>query len=201
MDSIIFLITKRGIGSVRKIWTILVIVVLVLALVGGFVRSYNNLVNLETEVDAQWAQVENQLQRRWDLIPNLVETTKGYMQHEQEVFSNIADARAKLAGASTTSDKIEAANELEGALSRLLVVVENYPNLKANENFLALSTQLEGTENRIAVERQRYNEAVAEWNKTIKRLPTVLLANMLGKESRTFFEVSSEARENPKVSF
>ena len=185
--------------TVKRSILVLIIVLLVVGAVFG--SSYNRLVGLEVDVDTQWAQVETQLQRRWDLIPNLVSTARAYMEHEQEVFSNIADARARLAGASATPDKVEAANQLEASLARLLVVVENYPTLKANENFRQLSDQLEGTENRIAVERRRYNEAVADWNRSIRRFPSVFIAGIFGMEGRAFFEMVPEAAGVPEVSF
>ncbi|MBI3291532.1 MAG: LemA family protein [Elusimicrobia bacterium] len=176
--------------------------VLVLGFIGTLVRSYNRLVTLNESIPAAWAQVENVLQRRHDLIPNLVNTVKGYMQHEQKVFTDIAAARAKLAGASRLEDKVQASAALEGALSRLLVIVENYPTLKANENFLVLQDELAGTENRIAVERRRYNEVVQAYNITIRRFPTVMVARYFGFGPRNvYFQVEEAARAVPKVTF
>jgi LemA protein len=178
--------------------------VLVVILVIGFwvVGIYNNLVGIDQNVKQNWAQVENQLQRRYDLIPNLVETVKGYAKHEKELFENVTKARSAWAGAKTTSEKVAAANQVEGALGRLMVVVENYPTLKASENFRALQDELAGTENRMAVARMRYNDAVQEYNTTAKRIPTVFFVNLFGFDrEKTFFEAVKEAREAPKVKF
>lgn len=166
------------------------------------ISGYNRLVTLNESIPAAWAQVENVLQRRHDLIPNLVNTVKGYMQHEQKVFADIAAARAKLAGAGRLEDKVRANTELEGALSRLLVIVENYPTLKANENFLQLQDELAGTENRIAVERRRYNEVVQAYNITIRRFPTLAIARLFGFGPRNvYFQVEETARAVPQVTF
>jgi len=170
------------------------IVVFLLWFFGSFGGTYNTFVALENQIEGQWAQVENQLQRRNDLIPNLVKVVKGYAKHEKDVFQGIADARAKLAGAKTTGDKVKANNELSGALSRLLMVVENYPLLQANKNFLALQDQLEGTENRIAVERQRYNEYVKLYNTKRRSFP----ANVIGSIFK--FEMKKDYIEVPKTS-
>jgi LemA protein len=164
-------------------------------------NTYNGLVTMDEGVKASWAQVENQLQRRYDLIPNLVETVKGYAAHEEGVFVKVTEARSKVAGASTIDNKIEANNELSSALSRLLVVVEQYPELKANENFIRLQDELAGTENRISVERRRYNETVREFNVRIRRFPTNLIAAMFNFEKASFFEVPEEKQEAPKVDF
>ena len=164
-------------------------------------NAYNGLVTMDETVKASWAQVENQLQRRYDLIPNLVETVKGYAAHEEGVFTKVTEARSKVAGASTIDNKIEANNELSSALSRLLVVVEQYPELKANENFIRLQDELAGTENRIAVERRRYNETVKEFNVKIRRFPTNLVAAMFNFEKAAFFDVPEEMQEAPKVDF
>ncbi|OGS45285.1 MAG: LemA family protein [Elusimicrobia bacterium RIFOXYD2_FULL_34_15] len=187
----------------KKGWIILgVIVLVVLILVGTYVSNYNRLVTFNESINGQWAQVENQLQRRNDLIPNLVKTVKGYMTHEKEVFTHIADARAKLAGAKTVDEKIKANQSLDTALSRLLVVVENYPNLKANENFIRLQDELAGTENRVAVERMRYNEVVLSYNILIKRFPSNLVAAMAGFGKKdVYFKAEEEAKSVPKVEF
>jgi LemA protein len=163
--------------------------------------TYNSLVRMDEEVKAAWAQVENQLQRRYDLIPNYVETVKGYAAHEKEVFLRVTEARSKVSGAANIQDKIQANNALSSALARLLVVVERYPELKANTNFIRLQDELAGTENRIAVERRRYNETVKTYNITIRRFPTNLLAGMFGFEKAAFFEVPEERQEAPKVQF
>jgi LemA protein len=163
--------------------------------------SYNRFVSQEEAVKAQWAQVQNQLQRRNDLIPNLVETVKGYASHEKEVFQQIAESRAKLAGAQTPADAIAAANQQSAALGRLLVIAENYPNLKANEQFNRLSDELAGTENRIAVERMRYNERVQEYNTGRRQFPGVLTAKMFGFKDYPLFEAPVAAQQVPKVSF
>ena len=163
--------------------------------------SYNRFVSQEEAVKAQWAQVQNQLQRRNDLIPNLVETVKGYASHEESVFKQIADSRSKLAGAQTPAQTIEAANEQTAALGRLLVIVENYPNLKANEQFNRLSDELAGTENRIAVERMRYNERVQEYNTSRRQFPGIITAKIFSFPDYPLFEAPPSAREVPKVSF
>ncbi len=163
--------------------------------------SYNRFVGDEEAIKAQWAQVENQLQRRNDLIPNLVETTKGYAGHETEVFKDIADSRAKLAGAKTPEDTIAAANQQTQALSRLLVVVENYPNLKANEQFNRLMDELAGTENRIAVERMRYNQLVQQYNTRRRQFPSNVTAKLFGFKEYPFFQAPPEAKQVPRVSF
>ena len=163
--------------------------------------SYNQFVSQEEAVKAQWAQVQNQLQRRNDLIPNLVETVKGYASHEQEVFQQIAESRAKLAGAQTPADTIAAANQQSSALSRLLVIAENYPNLKANEQFARLSDELSGTENRIAVERMRYNERVQEYNTSRRQFPGVITAKIFSFQDYPLFDAPAAAEQVPKVTF
>lgn len=183
-------------------WIILIVIlVIVLILFNTFKGVYNRLVALDEGVNAAWAQVENQLQRRLDLIPNLVNTVKGYAEHEKDVLTAVTNARARVGSAQTVPDKINANNQLTSALGRLLVVMENYPNLKADQNFLALQSQLEGTENRIAVERRRYNEATRTYNTTIRKFPDSILANMLGFERKTFFEADKGAKQVPEVKF
>jgi LemA protein len=178
-----------------------IVVVFVLIFYSSIKGTYNKLVTLDEGVKTAWAQVENQLQRRLDLIPNYVETVKGYARHEREVFIEVTEARAKVGGSVTPSQKIEANTELTAALSRLLLVVERYPDLKANQNFIRLQDELAGTENRIAVERMRYNEAVREYNVYIRRFPTVILANMFGFTRAPLFEAPEEAAKPPKVQF
>jgi len=163
--------------------------------------SYNRLVGLRENVDAAWAQVENQLQRRNDLIPNLVEVTKGYAAHEKEIFEAVANARAKLLAAGNRDEKIDAATALDGALGRLLAISERYPDLKANTQFAKLSDELAGTENRIAVERMRFNDAVRAYNTTQRTFPTSLWAGWFGFTPAKYFEAPPGAKEVPKVDF
>ena len=186
----------------KKLLIIAAIVIIAILIPYSYLKgTYNSLVTLDEGVKAAWAQVENQLQRRYDLIPNLVETVKGYAAHEKEVFLKVTEARAKVGGATTINDKIAANNGLSAALSRLLLVVERYPDLKANTNFIRLQDELAGTENRIAVERRRYNETVKVYNIKIRRFPTNLLAGMFGFGKAAFFEVPKERQEAPKVKF
>lgn len=163
--------------------------------------GYNTMVSMKEAVDSAWAQVQNQLQRRNDLIPNLVEVTKGYASHEKEIFEAVANARARLLAAGTRDEQIEAANQVSGALGRLLAIAENYPQLKANEQFARLSDELAGTENRIAVERKRYNDAVQAYNSYVKRLPQVLYAGWMGFGPQKYFEAPPPAQQVPKVDF
>ncbi|MFH1285075.1 MAG: LemA family protein [Candidatus Micrarchaeota archaeon] len=190
---------------VEKKWIIIgaaaVLAVIAIVLVLSVISTYNKMVSLDQTADAQWANVESAYQRRLDLIPNLVETAKGYMTHESEVFIAIAEARAKLAGAKTTNEKVKATGELEGALSRLLVIVENYPELKAVEQFNMLSAELAGTENRINVERNRYNDDARAYNTAIKTFPGMLFAGTFGFEERSYFEAEKGAEKAPTVEF
>ena len=164
--------------------------------------SYNRFVSQQEAIKTQWSQVQNQLQRRNDLIPNLVETTKGIAQQEKDVFGQIADSRAKMAGATTPAQTIAAANEQSQALGRLLVVVENYPQLRSSETFNRLMDELSGTENRIAVERQRYNEAVQEYNVARRSFPSNITANLFGfKDEYPLYEAPAAAQQVPKVNF
>jgi LemA protein len=163
--------------------------------------SYNTFTTQEEAIKAQWGQVENQLQRRNDLIPNLVETVKGYAQQERDVFQAVADARAKMAGAATPADKIAAANQESSALARLLVVVENYPQLKSNENFMRLQDELTGTENRLATERMRYNERIQEYNTNLRKFPSNLTAKMFGFKQYPYFDAPTSSEAVPKVNF
>lgn len=179
--------------------------VIALVLIGSlyfFVTgNYNNFVTLDEAVKGSWAQVENQLQRRYDLIPNLVETVKGYAKQEKDVLIEVTNARARVGGAANVPEKISANNELSSALSRLLVVVERYPDLKSNQNFMRLQDELAGTENRIAVERKRYNDAVRIYNIAIRSFPANLLAGMFNFRSATFFEAPATAKAAPQVKF
>jgi LemA protein len=182
----------------RRTFTVL-LVMLAAASVSGC--SYNTFVGQEEGIKAQWAQVENQLQRRNDLIPNLVETTKGIAQQERDVFGQIAESRAKLAGARTPQETIQAANEQSSALARLLVVVENYPQLRSNEQFARLMDELSGTENRIAVERMRYNERVQEYNTARRQFPSNITASIFGFNEYPLFDAPPEAERVPRVDF
>lgn len=181
----------------EKKWTLLL---LVMALVASGC-SYNRFVSQEEAIKAQLAQVENQLQRRNDLIPNLVETVKGYAAHEQEVFRAVAESRAKLSGAQTPEQRFAAANEQSSALARLLAIAENYPLLKANESFNRLMDELAGTENRIAVERMRYNDRVQEYNTTRRQFPSNVTAKIFGFKEYPFFQAPPESRGVPTVNF
>jgi len=163
--------------------------------------SYNTFVGQEEAIKAQWAQVENQLQRRNDLIPNLVETVKGYAQHEESVFKDVADARTQLLSAKSPEEKIGAANRETSALGRLLAIAENYPQLKANEQFNRLMDELAGTENRLAVERMRYNEKVQEYDTSRRRFPANLTAKMFGFKEYPYFQAPPDAKTVPKVNF
>jgi LemA protein len=163
--------------------------------------SYNRFTTQEEAIKAQWGQVENQLQRRNDLIPNLVNTVKGYAQQERDVFQAVADARAKMAGATTPTDKIAAANEESSALSRLLVVVENYPQLKSNETFARLMDELAGTENRLSVERMRYNQRVQEYDTARRQFPSNITAKIFGFKEYPYFNAPASAEAAPKVDF
>ncbi len=183
----------------KKVWIIIGIVVAVLLIFG--VSSYNGLVNAEANVDNAAADIGVQLTRRADLVPNLVNTVKGYAAHEEEIYTALADARAKLAGSKSAEETIEAGMELDAALSRLLVVVENYPDLKASQNFQALQDELAGTENRIAVARRDYNNAVKTYNVKIRRFPASILAGLFGFESRTMYEAPASDSETPVVDF
>ena len=190
--------TKGQTTAVIIIGVIILVLVIPLLYLKG---TYNNLVRMDEGVKGAWAQVENQLQRRFDLIPNYVETVKGYAKHEQDVFIKVTEARSRVAGAGTIQDKIGANNALSSALARLLVVVERYPELKANTNFIRLQDELAGTENRIAVERRRFNETVKEYNTKIRSFPTNIIAGLFGFEKAAFFEVPKEKQEVPQVKF
>jgi len=194
---------QAGRLNIMKTSRRLVLKIVALALVAAPLTgcSYNKFVTQEEAVKAQWAQVQNQLQRRNDLIPNLVETVKGYATHEEGVFKDIAESRSRLMGAKTPDETIAAANQQTSALGRLLLVVENYPNLKANEQFNGLMDELSGTENRIATERQRYNERVQEYNTSRRQFPANLTAKMFTFKDYPFFEAPPAATQAPKVNF
>jgi LemA protein len=186
----------------KKILIVLAaLVVCVVALWSWYMKTYNGLVKLDEGVNSAWAQVESQLQRRYDLVPNLVATVKGYAQHEEKVLAEVTDARSRVGSARTIDDKINANGQLTSALARLLVVAENYPNLKANENFRDLQAQLEGTENRIATERRRYNESVQAYNTAIRGFLEQIVAGRMKLGRKTFFEANQAARKAPEVKF
>ena len=191
---------------------LVIFIITVIALLGYSVRSYNAMIIMEENVKEKWSQVENVYQRRMDLIPNLVATVKGYAEHEKETFSAVTEARAKAGGMMNISEEVlndpammqkfqQAQNTLSGALQRLMVIQERYPELKANQNFLSLQDQLEGTENRITIERKRFNESAKQFNTYIKQFPRVLLANMFGKTEKAYFKSQEGAEQAPKVEF
>jgi len=197
----------------KGLLALVVVVVLLLILVGSFSGQYNRFVGLQEGVDGQWGNVENVYQRRADLIPNLVETVKGYAAHEQETFTAVIEARAKatqvqaqLTPETLNDPKLmeqfqQAQGELSSALARLMVVVERYPDLKANQNFLDLQAQLEGTENRIAVERRRFNDLARDYNTAIRRFPGNIIAGLFNFDAKSYFEAAEGAAQAPKVDF
>jgi len=184
-----------------KPWKIVLIVVLVLVIVaiGSVVGSYNKLVSMDENVQTYASNIDTQLQRRNDLIPNLVATVKQYAAHEEEIFTAVADARSKLMSAGSMSEQAAASGELDSALGRLLAITEAYPDLKANENFINLQDELAGTENRISTARRDYNGAVQSFNTSIRKFPAVIIANMLGFDAYEYFEAAEGATENPDV--
>ncbi|MFO0780628.1 MAG: LemA family protein [Candidatus Gracilibacteria bacterium] len=184
----------------NPIWIVLGVIGALVVMVGLWLMgSYNGLVALNESADGQWAQVESQYQRRFDLIPNLVASVQGSMQQEKDVFGLIADARTKYSGAKTVDEKVQAAGQVDSALARLLIVMENYPELKSNQNVQTLMSQLEGTENRISVERMRFNDMIKEYNQKIKTFPTVMIAGMFGFKERAYFAAENGAEKAPKV--
>lgn len=200
--------TKYNITFMKKTWIIIIAVIAVIAIYG--VSSYNSMVSQEEAVRTAWSNVENQYQRRADLIPNLVNTVKGYAAHEKETFDAVVSARAKATQTTVsiddlTPEKMEAYQRAQGevgsALSRLLAVTENYPELKANENFQTLQAQLEGTENRISVERRNFNDVARAYNTSIRRFPKNIFAGMFGFEKRPYFEAQEGAEKAPEVKF
>lgn len=191
-------------GDNMKNTILIAILVIILAIGAFFTGTYNRLQIMDENVSANWAQVENQLKRRNDLIPNLVNTTKGYATHEKEVFTNIADARSKLAGSINSNDVKSVqknTNELNSALSRLLMIAENYPALKADKSFIALQDELTGTENRIAVARRDYNESVKSINSIIRTFPSSIVASIAHINQREYFEITEVEKQAPKVEF
>lgn len=190
----------------KKISIILIIVaILTIGIIGFFISGLNRVVTMDEEIKSAWAQVENQIQRRADLIPNLVSTVKGYAKHEEQIFTQIAEARAKLAGTISSNksigEKIDTIKEFEGALSRLLVIIEQYPNLKADRNFIQLQDELAGTENRIAVERMRYNNKVEAFNAHIRRIPGNWFASIKNLGPAVYFKVEEKVKAVPEVKF
>ena len=185
----------------RQVRKLTVVALLAVTATFGSGCSYNTFVSREEAIRTQWAQVENQLQRRNDLIPNLVETTKGVAQQERDVFGQIAESRARLAGAQTPEQTMQAANEQSAALARLLVIVENYPQLRSSETFMRLMDELAGTENRIAVERMRYNERVQEYNTLRRQFPSNITAGIFGFQEHQLFDAPPGAEQVPRVDF
>ncbi|MDG6229113.1 MAG: LemA family protein [Candidatus Thermoplasmatota archaeon] len=180
---------------------LIIIVLLLLIIVGIFFGYYNRIIRFENRIDNAWAQIDVQLKRRADLIPNLMETVKGYMKHEREVLENVTKARSALISAKTPQENIQADNMLTGALKTLFAVSESYPDLKANQNFLNLQDELTHTEDKIAYSRQHYNDTILKFNNTIETFPGVLFARMMNKTPRDMLQIPEESRELPKVSF
>ena len=185
----------------KKAGIFVVIGVVILAIAGFLIGKYNGMVGMSEKVDAKWANIDTQLQRRADLIPNLVSSVQGFMTHEQDAIAKVTEARTKLMNASTPAEKGEADNQLTGALNNLLVLAENYPDLKANENFTTLMDELAGTENRIATARKDYNDEVKEFNTMIKKFPDSLIGKMFGFGEKEYFKANEGANEVPKVEF
>jgi LemA protein len=185
----------------QRNWGWILVVVVVLLCVNWVWGQYNTLVVSNEKIDSQWAQIDNQLQRRFDLIPNVVNTVKGVSKQEQDVFGAIAEARTRYSGAVTSNEKAQAANQVESALGRLLVIAENYPQLQSSQAYRDLIVTLEGTENRLSVERKNYNDMVKEYNVEVKRFPASLIARLFGFEDRAYFEVQDSAKVNPTVDF
>jgi LemA protein len=191
---------------------LIIVIVCALGIFSFYKNTYNSMVSLDEDVSASWAEVQNQYQRRLDLIPNLVSTVKGYAKHESDVFTQVSEARSKAGGQINISDEIlndpeafaryqQIQDNLGASLQRLLMVTEQYPELKADQNFLALQDQLEGTENRITVARNRFNDTAKKYNKRIRQFPANIIANMSGFEARPYFSASAEAQSAPKVEF
>ena len=181
---------------------LIIIGAIIVVLAGFYITTYNTIIKLEEEVDTEYSNISVQLERRADLIPNLVNTVKGYMAHEEKIINDITTARENLINANGIVEKSKANNELTTALNNLNVIVENYPDLKANENFITLQDELAGTENRISTARRDYNDAVKAYNTKIKTIPASFIASMMGKEKKDYFEVSDKSKENvPEVNF
>ncbi|MGV3130100.1 LemA family protein [Staphylococcus simulans] len=186
----------------KKILTPLIIIGIVIVIIGvTMIAPYNKLVGMDEDTENQLSNIDNQLQRRVDLIPNLVNTVKGYTKHEEDVFKQVSDARSKLAGASTPKEKAEANEEVNSSLSRLLAISENYPDLKADKQFTGLRDELAGTENRIAVARNDYNTSVNKYNQAIRHFPTTIVAKIFGFDKKEYFKAEKGADKAPKVDF
>jgi len=185
--------------SRNKVWIIVIVVVVLLAF--WVIGNYNFFIKQGEQITAQWAQVENQYQRRFDLIPNIVNTVKGVAKQEQKVFGDIAEARTRYSGATTADAKAEAASQVEGALGRLLVIAENYPTLQSSQAYRDLIVSLEGTENRISVERMKYNDLVRVFDTKVKTFPSSIIAGMFSVKERAYFEVPKENQTVPQVQF
>lgn len=193
----------------KKGWTITIVILVTIVLMSVIlvtsvlmgISKYNAFVSMQVEIDNAWAEIDNQLKRRYDLIPNYVETVKGYAKHEKEVFTEVTKARASVGKAESRGESIQANNQLTSALSRLLLVVERYPDLKANTNFIRLQDELAGTENRIAVARMRYNKSVKNYNQKIVIFPNNILAGMFGFSKEVFYKIQDIEKETPKVDF
>ena len=195
--------TQKMVNNMKKTSGSIILIVVAILVIGvlGFISLSNGIIKLEEDVNAAWAEINNQLQRRYDLIPNLVNTVKGYAAHEEDIFLAIADARARLAGASTPGEVMAASDEIENVLGRLLVIVENYPTLQADQSFRDLMYELSGTENRIAVARGRYNDAVRAYNVKIRTFPASLIASMRNLSAMDMFEAVTGSDVPPVVSF
>ena len=185
----------------KFILALISLAVILLIPFGWYFSIRNNIITMDENIQAKWAQVENQMQRRYDLIPNLVKTVKGYARHEKEIFTQIAESRARLAGASSIKDKIQASSKLESTLSRLLLIVENYPVLKANTNFTRLMDELAGTENRLAVARKFYNDAVQQYNRSIRTFPSSFVATISNFTKADYFTIEASVKSVPEVNF
>jgi LemA protein len=183
------------------LWIGLIVVIIIVIIILIFLSYYNRIIRLENRIDNSWAQIDVQLKRRADLIPNLMETVKGYMKHEKEVLENVTKARSALMNAKSPQENIDADNMLTGALKSLFAVSENYPDLKANKNFLNLQDELTHTEDKIAYSRQHYNDSVLAFNNTIETFPGVIFARRMGKKEREMLQIPDESRELPKVKF
>ena len=195
------MISEKGKTIVWVLVIIGLVVFIAAILVLWGIGIYNGVIKRDQNVKGSWAEVENLLKRRWDLIPNYVEVVKGYAKHEKGILIKVTEARAKVGAAGSVNEKITAENELSGALSRLLAVVENYPDLKANQNFIRLQDELAGTENRIAVARMRYNESVKAYNKYIRVFPNRIIAGMMGVKDAVFFKAPESEKAVPNVKF